>query len=153
MAPELAAYNLGSSDGPATECLVLDRGEQVIYAAPVNSARRFLAMQHPPAQPTAEQVPGVETSLADLLDLSTWREAEVSQADVERAMREEQQAIEEMVAFLNQHAEVGSPGRDAPPAHRVDENTSRLPHPRRPAGACGSPRGFIRRPGQTAGER
>jgi hypothetical protein len=103
VAPGLAAYNLGSSDGPAAECLVLDRREEVIYAAPVSAARRFLAMQHPPPRPTVGQVPVAETSLAALLDLATWREAEVSRADVERAMREERRAIDEMVSFLDQH--------------------------------------------------
>jgi hypothetical protein len=105
VAPELAAFNLGSSDAGATECLLLDRGEQAIYVAPVLSARRFLAMQHPPPPPqrTAEQGRSVETSMADLLDLSTWRQVEVRRADVERAMREGQQAIEAMVSFLDRH--------------------------------------------------
>ncbi len=103
VAPEVVAYNLGSSDGEATECLVLDQAEQVVYAAPVRSARRFLAAQHPPQQPTAGEVPPVKASLADLLDLSTWREVKVDQADVMRAMREERQAIDEMVSFLNRH--------------------------------------------------
>src|SRR5262245_24450961 len=37
----LALYDLGSSDEAATETLLLDRAEQVLYAAPVPSAMRF----------------------------------------------------------------------------------------------------------------
>jgi hypothetical protein len=69
----------------------------------VSSARRFLASQHPPPHPTAEPPPGGGASLAALLDLATWREVKVSQADVARALREEKQAVEEMVAFLDQY--------------------------------------------------
>jgi hypothetical protein len=103
LAPELAPYNLGSSDGLGSECLLLDRGDKVLYVVPLSSARRFLATQHPPPARAAEHAPAVETSLADLLDLSTWREAEVGQADVERALREEEQVVNEMVAFLDQY--------------------------------------------------
>src|SRR5262249_30169790 len=101
VARRLAPFNLGSSDLEATETLVLDRTEQVLYAAPVSSARRFLVGQHPP---TPELTPEEHAAVLERFD-SRMRElrerpVRVSPAEVERAMREEQQAIAEMVAFL-----------------------------------------------------
>ena len=102
VARRLAPYNLGSSDVEATETLVLDRTEQVLYAARVSSARRFLVAQHPPMP---ELTPEERAAVLECFD-SRMRElqerpVQVSAAKVERAMREEQQAIAEMVAFLD----------------------------------------------------
>jgi hypothetical protein len=99
VAQEIAPYDLGSSDSEARECLLLDRGEEVFYAAPVRSARRFLVQQHPP-------LPKLTVAeLSDLVDeLSReWQESqvEVSAADVAEAMREEREAIEAIVHFLD----------------------------------------------------
>lgn len=104
VAPEVVAFNLGSSDCEAEECLVLDRDEQSVYVAPVRAARTFLARQHPPLpeRPPA-LVHGAATNLAELLDLSRWGEVELDQGAAERAMREEQRAIAEMVSFLDEH--------------------------------------------------
>jgi hypothetical protein len=104
VAPEIAPYDLGSSDSEARECLLLDQGEQVLYAAPVRSARRFLAEQHPPLpELAAEEL----SALRDRLDVLSreWREGrvEVSPAEIARAMQEEKQAIEAIVEFLNSH--------------------------------------------------
>lgn len=96
------SYDLGSSDSEAKECLLLDRGEQVLYAAPVRSARRFLTEQHPPLpELTPEEFSALQDRLEDLS--REWREehVEVSQADIARAMREEQEAIEAIVKFLD----------------------------------------------------
>ena len=108
LAASLAPFNLGSSDGEATECLVLDRDEQVLHVAPVGSAGRLLAGQHPPLpELPAGAFQSAETSLADLLDLARargkWQEVKIDRAAIERATREEQQAIADMVGFLDQH--------------------------------------------------
>jgi hypothetical protein len=105
VAQELAPYDLGSSDSEATECLLLDRGEGVLYVAPVRSARRLLIQQHPPLpELTPEDLSALQERLADLS--RQWREerVEVSQADIARAMQEERQAIDEIVAFLDRHS-------------------------------------------------
>lgn len=104
VAPELSPYDLGSSDSVATECLLLDRGEGVLYAAPVRSARRFLIQQHPPLpELTPQELSALQGRLEELS--KEWREerVEVSQADIARMMREEEQAIKEIVAFLDGH--------------------------------------------------
>jgi hypothetical protein len=106
VAGSLAPFNLGSSDSEASEWLVLDRAEQVLYVAPAQIARRFLVRQHPPLpQPPLAVGQATESILADLLDLSRWREVQIDPAAVERAMREEQQATAAMVAFLDEHLE------------------------------------------------
>jgi hypothetical protein len=104
VAPKVAPYNLGSSDREAAEWLVLDRTEQALHVAPALAARRFLVRQHPPL-PQRPPTPGrgPESTIAELLDLSRWREVRAEPATVERAMREEQQAIAGMVAFLDEH--------------------------------------------------
>jgi hypothetical protein len=101
VAPVIAPYDLGSSDSEARECLVLDRGEKVLYVVPIRSARQFLVQQHPPP-PELTAV-----HLADVLDEFSreWQERrlEVSAADITQAMREENQAIEAIVRFLDAH--------------------------------------------------
>jgi hypothetical protein len=104
VAPKVAVYNLGSSDFEAAEWLVLDRIELVLHVAPARVAKRFLARQHPPLsgrQPTPEE--GLVSTLADLLDPSRWREVPIDPAAVERAMREERQAMTVMKAYLDEH--------------------------------------------------
>lgn len=104
VAPEIAPYDLGSSDSEARECLVLDRGEELLYAAPVRSARQFLVEQHPPLpELTAEEL----SALRDHLDSLSreWREesVQVSPAEIVRAMEEEKRAIKAIVDFLDSH--------------------------------------------------
>jgi hypothetical protein len=104
VAAEIAPYDLGSSDSEARECLVLDRGKDVLYAAPVRSARAFLVEQHPPLpELTAEEL----SALRDHVDsLSTeWREeiVQVSPAEIARAMEEERTATKAIVDFLDSH--------------------------------------------------
>jgi hypothetical protein len=102
VARKLVPYNLGSSDLEATETLVLDRTEQVLYAAPVSSARRFLVAQHPPMP---ELTPEERAAVLEAFDRRVRelreRPVSVNPVEIERAMREEQQALAEMVAFLD----------------------------------------------------
>ncbi|MBA3822454.1 MAG: hypothetical protein H0X24_00960 [Ktedonobacterales bacterium] len=49
IAPVLDGYDLGGSDAPARDGLVLDRQTRHVYAGPLPSARRFVAAQHGPA--------------------------------------------------------------------------------------------------------
>ena len=105
IAPRLAGYDLGSSDGEARHCLVLDRGERVLYVADMRSAGRFLAEQHP--QFDTDPAPGegegqvAALDIKDLLDLSQWREVEIDQGQVMESMRRRRRLLEEMTAFLN----------------------------------------------------
>jgi hypothetical protein len=47
IAPRLARAHLGSADEPVREWLLVDQAERVLYLAPPEAARRFLAEQWP----------------------------------------------------------------------------------------------------------
>jgi hypothetical protein len=102
VAPQLAPYNLGSSDFEAEHCLVLDRQERRAYVAPVKAARAFLQAQHPPEPELSpwereEMRRDLEEALA-----RGWQEVRVDPQEVSRQMEEQRRAFAAMLAFLDQ---------------------------------------------------
>jgi hypothetical protein len=79
---ERGRWVLGSSDEPATHCLLLDLQERRIFVAPIHDCRAFLAGQHgrtpePRAEILEELTPDtVEKMLREVLD-ELHRETEV----------------------------------------------------------------------------
>src|SRR4051794_2221724 len=104
VAPKLAGYDLGSSDGEARHCLLLDRSERALYVAPMRSAGRFLVAQHEPfhlGPVSGEDEIVAGPSVPDLLDLSAWKEVEIDEAALRQSMERRRQLLKEMTLFLN----------------------------------------------------
>jgi hypothetical protein len=89
VAPHLAVAHLGSAEEEAREWLVIDTHHQVVYLAPCNEARRFLAAQWPhyesvPAEHTEEERARLMKAWQEGAAPSDWAEHEAE------AMRERQ---------------------------------------------------------------
>lgn len=108
--PHLEAFNLGYSDLEAEHCLILDRAEEQAAVAPIAAARAFLQAQHPPAPPLAPaEIAAVQQAIEEALRARS-REVRIDPEVVRRWMDEQRQAIERMLAYLDQWPDV-SPER------------------------------------------
>lgn len=101
VAGHLDAYNLGYSDLEASHALVLDRQQSQMYVAAVEAARAFLRSQHPPFPALPPQA--VEQFAESIKDLRStgWKELRVDPEVVAQRMKEQQQAMSRMVAYLD----------------------------------------------------
>ena len=107
VSPYVREYNYGSSVDSAEYYLVLDRKARKLYVAPVAAAWQFLAQQWgPPIQGEPLHVADQEELLRlvkDALNLDTWQETTTtgSTAQLLQAMREEQEAVQVMITWLD----------------------------------------------------
>ena len=106
--PHLTGAHLGSAEEEASEWLVVDTQEKLLYLARAEDARRHLERQWPHAE---EPLPSEYTS-AELQRLLDNLEEPVAPLDLEaeraEAIRERQANYRLMLAWLNKHG-VGSP--------------------------------------------
>ena len=79
MVPHLTGAHLGSLDEEASECLLVDTHQQVLYLADSDDARRFLKLQWPqyeafPLEYTPEELSSLIASWHELEALPNWVE-------------------------------------------------------------------------------
>jgi hypothetical protein len=100
---EVSDYNFGYSDLDAEHWLVIDRELSLAYAALADRAREFLSDQHPPAPLlSAGQLSEARHDLERLLrDGLRKIKTSVNPADIERRVLEQHEAVQRMVAFLD----------------------------------------------------
>ena len=102
--PALAAYDLGSSDGEPRHILIIDQGERTAIIADVRTGREFLRRQNHPPPPEPDAADAAD-SLADVLDVSKWREVTIDQAEIEERIRVEAELMRDMMRFLDEFLE------------------------------------------------
>lgn len=112
VAPHLIGRQLGNSDEPAREWLILDRRARRVYIAPAAQARAHLHEQwdrFAPAGGAAATLDG--DTLRGLLEAALWREewrpdAEVM-AEVQARMAAQRRLEDELAAWLDARAAPG----------------------------------------------
>jgi hypothetical protein len=104
-------FNLGSGDEEAAHCLVLDRRERALYAAPRGEAMRLLAGQWaagdvrreetaPAGEPTPEGAVGPFDLLEELEQFRLEFRGQVEEA-VEQMLQRQREEVAAMLAFLD----------------------------------------------------
>jgi hypothetical protein len=104
VAGALLSYDLGSSDSEATHLLIIDRTEQKAYVADVRTGHDFLRRQSHPPLPEID-IEDAAGTLADLLDIETWKQVPIDEEEIEARMRESAEQTEEMLRFLDSFIE------------------------------------------------
>jgi hypothetical protein len=95
--PHLRGLRLGASDDEARHMLIVDRASRDVFVAELREGRKFLRAQHPP-------MPEV-----DVAHLQSWlaqlaQRPPLSTSEVERAMRERDQACVKLKTELDEKA-------------------------------------------------
>jgi hypothetical protein len=105
VAPHLAGYDLGSSDGPAEHWLLIDRQSGTVAVAPVAEARRLLRGQWPAddAPLTAKQIEAAAKLLRQALAGRPTPTAE----QVWAALQEQRRLHSDLVEWLDSAAPPG----------------------------------------------
>jgi len=103
----LLPLRLGSSDFEADHWLVIDRQERTAYVAPVEVAASFLRQQWPPSsEMTAEEAEALFEAFRRAVERFHREWQPPAGEEIEALIRRRQETINEMVAWLDEAAEV-----------------------------------------------
>jgi|GEM_PF-653117 len=100
--PEIAHYQLGSSDSEAHHSLVLDRQERKLYVSSMKYARTFLAHQWPKSEPihmTSEEWEALQTRIIAEMK---QKQQDLDIGEIQRRIEEQYQLVEALQNWLNQ---------------------------------------------------
>ena len=99
--PQVAAYNLGSSEDPAEYRLVIDLNERLAFIAPCREAERLVTSQwgNPKEKPVTISPAEMETWLADLTEQLSYFP---SMDELLSQMAEDQKRVETLQHWLDE---------------------------------------------------
>lgn len=103
--PQLAAYDLGTSEHEACHWLVLDREARVLYALPAREAAALLYQQwatRPDAPSESESSDESAAAFQAFIEEVGWQDVPVGLAAVECRMLEQEARRAAMLAWLDQ---------------------------------------------------
>lgn len=98
VAPHLRSFDIGSSGESGTHALLLDTMSNHMQVVLRSEVIAFLRSQHPPPELTKEQIRTIQSNIERLL--SEHVQAPMPAEEIARRMREEQEAVREMMEFL-----------------------------------------------------
>jgi len=100
--PELAQYQLGSSDSDAQHRLILDRYERKLYVASMKDAQQLLAQQWPKTEPihmTREEWTAMQTQILKTIK----QHRDIDMDEIHKRVEAQYALVEALQSWLNKY--------------------------------------------------
>ena len=101
--PELAQYQLGSSDSEAQHRLILDRQERKLYVASMKDAQRLLALQWPKTEPIHMTQEEWEVLKSRITAEMKQKQQTIDMEEINRRIEAQYVLVEALQSWLNKY--------------------------------------------------